>query len=91
MKTKNIGVTLDGLVKSQKTSFFVIPAEAGIQYFQELMPDLDPGFRRGDDFLQVHHSSQHAIMLFLNMIGRNSDSKYIVIKVFDDRILFTNP
>jgi hypothetical protein len=33
----------DGLVKSQKTPFFVIPAKAGIQCFQELMADLDPG------------------------------------------------
>lgn len=40
----------DALVKSLKTSFFVIPAEAGIQCFQKLMTDLDPGFRRGDDF-----------------------------------------
>ena len=46
---------LDALVKSQKTSFFVIPAKAGIQCFKELMTDLDPGFRRGDDFLRVHH------------------------------------
>jgi len=45
---------VDKLVKSQKISFFVIPAKAGIQSFQKLMPDLDPGFRRGDDFLRVH-------------------------------------
>jgi len=52
----------DGLVISQKTPFFVIPrtqqrdlrqAKAGIQCFQQLMLDLDPGFRRGDDFLRV--------------------------------------
>ena len=42
----------DKLVKSQKMLFSVIPAEAGIQCFKELMIDLDPGFRRGDDFLQ---------------------------------------
>ena len=47
-------VNLDKLVKSQKTSFFVIPAKAGIQCFQKLMTDLDPGLRRGDDFLRVH-------------------------------------
>jgi len=35
----------DALVRSLKTSFSVIPAEAGIQEHQEL---LDPGFRRGD-------------------------------------------
>ncbi|OEU63630.1 MAG: hypothetical protein BA867_07280 [Desulfobacterales bacterium S5133MH16] len=45
---------LDGFVKRQKTSFFVIPAKAGIQCFQKLMTDLDPGFRRGDDFLRGH-------------------------------------
>jgi hypothetical protein len=35
---------------------FVIPAEAGIQLFQDV---LDPGFRRGDaswDFLRVHQN-----------------------------------
>jgi hypothetical protein len=35
---------------------FVIPAEAGIQLFQQV---LDPGFRRGDasrDFLRDHQS-----------------------------------
>ena len=36
----------DGLVKSQNSIKFVIPAEAGIQLFQDV---LDPGFRRGDD------------------------------------------
>ncbi len=47
-------LNIDNLVKSQKTPFFVIPAKAGIQCFQKLMTDLDPGFRRGDDFLRVH-------------------------------------
>ena len=36
---------LDGLVRSQKTPCFVIPAEAGIQEYQG---HLDPGFHRGD-------------------------------------------
>ena len=45
-------LNFDALVKSQKTSFFVIPAKAGIQCFQSVMTDLDPGFRRGDDFLR---------------------------------------
>ena len=45
----------DGLVKSRKIPFFVIPAKAGIQCFQKLMTDLGPGFRRGDDFLRMHH------------------------------------
>ncbi len=30
-------------------TFFVIPAEAGIQYFQAFKNFLDPGFHRGDD------------------------------------------
>ncbi len=44
----------DGLVRSPKRPFSVIPAEAGIQEYQGL---LDPGFRRGDnleDFLRSH-------------------------------------
>ncbi|MBW1707966.1 MAG: hypothetical protein JRJ86_22875 [Deltaproteobacteria bacterium] len=62
-------VNFDELVKSQKISFFVIPSrigdrddgQAGIQCFQKLIADLDPGFRLsacvraqaglGDDFL----------------------------------------
>jgi hypothetical protein len=45
---------LDDLVKSLQIPLFVIPAEAGIQLFQDV---LDPGFRRGDgvfDFLRDH-------------------------------------
>jgi hypothetical protein len=47
-------IIFDGLVKSLKMPFFVIPAEAGIKLFQDV---LDPGFRRGDvsiDFLRDH-------------------------------------
>jgi hypothetical protein len=50
-------INVDGLVRSQKTSSSVIPAEAGIQEYQEV---LDPGFRRGDsleDFLRVYQCS----------------------------------
>jgi hypothetical protein len=36
----------DDLAKNQKIGFFVIPAKAGIQLFQNV---LAPGFRRGDD------------------------------------------
>jgi len=43
----------DGLVKSRKTPFFVIPAEAGIQSIQVLTKPLDSGFHRSDDFLRV--------------------------------------
>ena len=43
---------IDGLVKSPKSAFFVIPAKAGIQYFNGLTKYLDPVFQRGDDFLK---------------------------------------
>jgi hypothetical protein len=42
-------------VKSPKTPFSVIPAEAGIQEYQEV---LDPGFRRGDGFNDFLRSRQ---------------------------------
>jgi len=42
----------DDLVKSRKTANDVIPAKAGIQEFQRITNALDPGFRRGDDFLR---------------------------------------
>jgi hypothetical protein len=45
--TQTCRTNLDGFVKSRKAPFDVIPAKAGIQYFQPL---LDPGFRRGDGF-----------------------------------------
>jgi len=60
IKTKNTHaafsghLNFDGLVRSAKASFSVIPAKAGIQEKQAI---LDPGFRRGDgfdDFLQDH-------------------------------------
>jgi hypothetical protein len=40
---------VDGLVKSRKVGFYVIPAEAGIQVFQDVLdpgacPGPDPGF-----------------------------------------------
>jgi len=40
-------------VKSQKMTFPVIPAKAGIQEKQTL---LDPGFRRGDGFDAFYES-----------------------------------
>jgi len=46
--------SIDKPVKSQICSFDVIPAKAGIQFFQMLM---DSGLRGSDglfDFLQVH-------------------------------------
>jgi len=47
---------LDGLAKSRKRTFRVIPAKAGIQAQQAV---LDPGVRRGDgvvDFLSRHQT-----------------------------------
>jgi hypothetical protein len=44
----------DGFLKSRNSIKFVIPAQAGIQLFEDV---LDPGFRRGDnlsDFLRDH-------------------------------------
>jgi hypothetical protein len=45
---------IDELVKSRKTPFFVIPAKAGIQFFQLVTEFLDSGFHRNDDFLRNH-------------------------------------
>jgi hypothetical protein len=45
---------IDDLVKSLKLPIFVIPAKAGIQYFQRLINTLDSGFHRSDDFLRKH-------------------------------------
>jgi hypothetical protein len=35
-------------------TFSVIPAKAGIQYFQRLINTLGSGFPRSDDFLRDH-------------------------------------
>jgi len=61
--TREFRITkFDGLVRSQKTPFSVIPAEAGIQEYQELLdpgacPGPRSGIRLGDglkDFLREH-------------------------------------
>jgi hypothetical protein len=49
-----MGITIDELVKSRKTPFFVIPAKAGIHFFQLVTEFLDSGFHRSDDFLRNH-------------------------------------
>jgi len=41
---------IDDLAKSLKIPFSVIPAKAGIQYFQILINTLDSGFHRNDGF-----------------------------------------
>ena len=43
-------LSLDGLLKSPKSPFFVIPADAGIQYIETVTKPLDSGFHRSDDF-----------------------------------------
>ncbi len=52
---------LDDIVKSRKTPFFVIPAKAGIQFFQLVTEFLDSGFHRSDDLSfrasRLRHSS----------------------------------
>jgi hypothetical protein len=48
------GLIFDGIIKSQKVRFPVIPAKAGIQLFQILKNSLDSGFHRSDDFLREH-------------------------------------
>ena len=45
-------IKFDGLVKSRKIPFFVIPAKAGIQSIQIVKKALDSGFHRSDDFLR---------------------------------------
>jgi len=45
----------DELVKSRRKPVFVIPVKAGIQFFKPVIFILDPGFRRGDDFLRTCH------------------------------------
>jgi hypothetical protein len=42
----------DEPVKRGKFACNVIPAKAGIQKYQLVKKTLDPGFRRGDDFLR---------------------------------------
>ena len=53
---KSCEIIVDGLVKSRKTPFSVIPAKAGIQSFQIVADHLDSGFHRSDDFLRVHQT-----------------------------------
>jgi hypothetical protein len=51
-----MGIKLDELVKSRKTPFFVIPAKAGIQFFQLVTEFMDSDFHRSDDFLHGHQT-----------------------------------
>ena len=44
----------DAIVKSPQIPISVIPAKAGIQFFQAVADHPDSGFHRGDDFLRDH-------------------------------------
>jgi hypothetical protein len=48
-------LSIDGFARNRKRRFSVIPAKAGIQYFETVANFLDPGFHRGDDFLRRHN------------------------------------
>jgi hypothetical protein len=50
-------IKIDDLVKSLKMRLPVIPAKAGIQYFQRLINTLDSSFHRSDNFLRIHQDS----------------------------------
>jgi hypothetical protein len=52
--SKYLAFRVDVFVKSRKSTTNVIPAKAGIQKYQMVTKALDPGFRRGDDFLRIH-------------------------------------
>jgi len=60
---------IDALVKSRKTPFPVIPAEAGIQSFQVIADHLDSGFHRSDDFQVTCHSrlDRESSILFISL------------------------
>ncbi len=45
----------DEFVKSRLMLSIVIPAKAGIQFFQCVLRPLDTGFHRCDDFFRDHH------------------------------------
>jgi hypothetical protein len=64
-KSRLLFAKIDELAKSHKMPFSVIPAKAGIQYFQTVAEHLDSGFRRSDDFLRVHQVL--VLIYFLNI------------------------
>jgi hypothetical protein len=47
-------ISYDGFVTTQEMLHSVIPAEAGIQFFRAVAARLDPGRRRGDEWLRCH-------------------------------------
>jgi hypothetical protein len=48
----------NGFGKCRKCTTNVIPAKAGIQEYQMAAKALDPGFRRGDDFLRTRECTK---------------------------------
>jgi hypothetical protein len=54
VRTTFMPLNIDEIVKSLKIRFSVIPAKAGIQFFQIVINSLDSGFHRSDDFLRDH-------------------------------------
>jgi len=88
-------VKIDGLVKSRKMPFSVIPAKAehvvtrsealaltfsAIQSFQAVADDLDSGFHRSDDFLRIH---QNCITL-KNLTSRLLPDNTAIILIITD-------
>ena len=63
-------VKIDGLVKSLKIHFSVIPAKAGIQYFWIVINSLDSGFHRSDDFLRNHQDCRPKNKISVGLSGR---------------------
>jgi hypothetical protein len=51
------------IAKIDETPFFVIPAKAGIQFFQLVAEFLDSGFHRSDDFLRNHQDCHIAFRI----------------------------
>jgi len=58
---------MDDLVRSLKLPIFVIPAKAGMTFFQVVTTSLESGFQRSDDFLRNHRSETFYEILFLDL------------------------
>ena len=57
------GPKIDETVKSRESTLTVMPAKAGIQEYQVVTKTLDPGFRRGDDFLRERQRLSKSIKI----------------------------
>jgi hypothetical protein len=60
-KNQKVGIILDALAKIRKWPFSVIPAMAGIHFFQGVTNPLDSGFHPSDDFLRSRQSWPKAV------------------------------